>query len=52
MFKKEEMAKLKKYSDQYGSHLPMMLTIERNSLANMRRPFPLRSNNNGNKLIT
>ena len=25
----------------------MMLTIERNSLANMRRSFPLRSNNNG-----
>ena len=49
MLKKTEMAKMKRYSDMYGSHLPMMLTIERNSLANMRRQLPLRSNNNGIK---
>lgn len=51
MLKKQETTKLKKYADVYGSHLPMMLTIERNSLANMRRPLPLRSNFNGKRKI-
>ena len=51
MLKKEEISKLKRYADCYGSHLPMLLTIERNSLANMRRSYPLRSNNNGINFI-
>jgi len=44
--------KLRRYADLYGSALPMQYTIERNSLANMRRMEPLRSNLNGLKLHT
>lgn len=44
-FKKDEMTKLKKYADLYGSGYTFQLCLERNALANMKRDFPLRSNN-------
>ena len=51
-FKKEEMIKMRRYADLYGSALPMQLTIERNALGNMRRMAPLKSNNFGLNLHT
>ena len=44
-FKKEEMIKMDKYSKLYGTGYAFQLCWERNSLANKRREFPLKSNN-------
>lgn len=38
---------MKRYAVTFGSALPMMMTIERNALASMRRELPLKSNNFG-----
>jgi hypothetical protein len=46
------MLKMRRYADLYGSALPMQYTIERNSLANMRRAAPLKSNNFGLNMHT
>ena len=44
-FKKDEMNKMRRYSDLYGTGYAFQLCLERNALANMKRDFPLRSNN-------
>ena len=44
-FKKEEMIKMDKYSKLFGTGYAFQLCMERNALANMRREFPLKSNN-------
>ena len=44
-FKKDEMNKMRRYSDLYGTGYAFQLCLERNALANMKRDFPLKSNN-------
>ena len=44
-FKKEEMMKMKRYSELFGTGYAFQLCMERNMLANKRREFPLKSNN-------
>jgi len=44
-FKKEQMFQMKKYSQMFGAGYAFQLCMERNYLANMRRMYPLKSNN-------
>jgi hypothetical protein len=46
------MNKMRRYADLYGSGLTFQYTIERNALANMRRMYPLKSNNFGLNIHT
>lgn len=46
-FKKDEMAKMKRYSELYGTGYAFQLCMERNALASHQRTFPFKSHNTG-----
>ena len=46
-FKRNEMKKMKKCAEIYGTGHALQLCWERNMLANMRRDYPIKSNNLG-----
>ena len=46
-YKKEEMNKMKKYSELYGTGYAFQLCMERNALASHQRTFPFKSHNLG-----
>ena len=46
-FKKDEMIKMRRYADLFGSGYTFQLCMERNALANMKREFPMKSHNLG-----
>ena len=44
-YKKDEMTKMRKYADLYGTGYAFQLCMERNMLANTGRMYPLKSSN-------
>ena len=46
-YKKDEMTKMRKYADLYGTGYAFQLCMERNMLANCGRDYPLKSSNFG-----